>query len=164
MLPAENTVNSVKNGCTRSQMSRPIQPTGKTTTISLYHRTVYIYILDLLWPQHWNIVRHNLFGIRLTCILWFFSLERAREASCRLFIQMNAQPRGGMRSIETISPYSPKVSDSSSWWTSCKENKQICTIYMFHVSYHPTNTLTLVWGTQWKFKCYQHLPRENSSK
>lgn len=50
--------------------------------------------------------------------LWFFNLCRALYASCRRFIHINAQPLGGIKSMDTMSPYSPNVSDSSSWCTS----------------------------------------------
>ena len=49
--------------------------------------------------------------------LWFFNLCSALYASCRRFIQIKAQPLGGIRSMDTMSPYSPNVSDSSSWCT-----------------------------------------------
>lgn len=49
--------------------------------------------------------------------LKLFNLVNALLASWRRFIHINAHPLGGIRSIETISPYSPKVSESSSWWT-----------------------------------------------
>lgn len=60
---------------------------------------------------------HLLTVMALPWSLWFFSLCSALYASCRLFIQINAQPLGGIKSIDTMSPYSPNVSDSSSWCT-----------------------------------------------
>lgn len=55
--------------------------------------------------------------IALPCILWFLSLVRHRAASCLRFMQMKAHPRGGIKSMLTMSPNSPNVSDRSSWWT-----------------------------------------------
>ena len=54
----------------------------------------------------------------LPCIFVLFSLCNARSASWRRFMQRNAQPRGGIKSIDTMSPNSPKVSDKSCSWTS----------------------------------------------
>uniref|UniRef100_A0A2M4C6B3 Putative secreted protein n=1 Tax=Anopheles marajoara TaxID=58244 RepID=A0A2M4C6B3_9DIPT len=52
------------------------------------------------------------------CILWFFRLCIHLNASWRLFMTINAHPRGGIMSMLTMSPYLPNVSDSSSCWTS----------------------------------------------
>lgn len=55
--------------------------------------------------------------IAFPCNLWYFKCCKALCASCRRFIQIKAQPLGGIKSIDTMSPYSPNVSDNSSCWT-----------------------------------------------
>lgn len=73
-----------------------------------------LHLLDI--KQHWK--KWVLLTVMaLPCSLWFFSLCKARYASCRRFIHINAQPLGGIKSMDTMSPYSPNVSDSSSWCT-----------------------------------------------
>lgn len=74
---------------------------------------------------------YNLHATELTVIyFWYFtvidfpwifvcfSLCSALLASCLRFMHRKAQPRGGIKSMETISPYSPNVSDKSCSWTS----------------------------------------------
>lgn len=90
----------------------------------LYNMTIlyltYKYLSCVLFATNVPQLRNEqdlLTVMALPCSLWFFSLCSALYASCRRFIQINAQPLGGIKSIDTISPYSPKVSDSSSWCT-----------------------------------------------
>jgi hypothetical protein len=74
----------------------------------------FSYRFNLRWKiSYWVLLT----VMALPCSLWFFSLCKALYASCRRFIQINAQPLGGIKSMDTMSPYSPKVSDSSSWCT-----------------------------------------------